>query len=350
MLKQVFQQKDFLISYGSLWAISGFLFFLLLHLDQGLPAGIALTDSLLSSLILAVFMLSLWFIVRYSDGDQVLGQRIILHALAALVLIISIWLLVAVALMGLMFPSRDYYQVFLQHSYILRAFYGILMGGVVFFMMFTANLLRASQEAARRESSLKELVQQTELQALKNQLNPHFIYNSLNSISSLTITSPEKAQTMVIRLSEFLRYALGQDASQLTSLKEELENSRLYLQIEKVRFGERLCYEFHIPEEHLKCRLPVMILQPLFENAVKHGIQRSSAAGSIILSSQETRQGIRLSLSNPFDPAFDRFRGEGVGLENIRNRLRLIYGNGQLLQVQANQGVFMASLDLPQAD
>lgn len=348
MQKSILKGKGFIGFYSTIWVLYAGFFSLFLYYYAGIPLRLSVPDALISSVLLSLMLLSLWFVIRYSDGENVFNQRIIIHSLAGLLFLVSVWLGITILLFSSLFASNTFYQEFLQQSYLIRAFFGVMMGAVVFLTLVSSNLLRATREAASRESDLKNLVQQTELQALKNQLNPHFIYNSLNSISSLTITAPEKAQTMVIRLSEFLRYALGQDATQLTTLREELENSRLYLQIEQVRFGEKLQYDFVVEEEHLDCRLPVMILQPLFENAVKHGLRESLTSSRIVLTSSKSPQGIKLTITNPMDVEFARFRGEGVGLENIRNRLRLIYGNGKLLQVKSLDESFIAILELPQ--
>ncbi len=350
MRKISLRENGFILFYGSVWVIFALLFALFLNRYLEIPLRMAWGDAALSSVILAGLLLPLWFIIRYSNGDQIFSYRLLLHAMTGLVLMVGVWLFLSVYLLGLLFETNTAYYLFLQESFLMRAFLGWLMGMVAFLIFFSTNLIRASHEAAQRESNLETLVQKTELQALKNQLNPHFIYNSLNSINSLTVTAPGKARNMIIRLSNFLRVALNQDATQLTTLKQELENSLLYLQIEQVRFGERLKFDFQVRDQHLESRLPVMILQPLLENAVKHGVQQASEPGTIRLTSSDGPEGIMLTLVNPFDQSFSRFRGEGVGLENIRNRLRLIYGNGKLLQVQQREGQFVASLELPQKE
>lgn len=348
MPRTTLRENGFIFFYGSVWVVFALLFALFLHSYLHIPLRIAWIDAAVSSVLLAGSLLSLWFIIRYSGAGQLFSYRLILHSMTGLLVMISVWLFLSVYLLGLIFEGQPGYTVFLQGSFLMRGFFGLLMGLVVFLIFFSTNLIRATREAAQRESYLQTMVQKTELQALKNQLNPHFIYNSLNSINSLTVTAPDKARTMVIRLSDFLRVALNQDATQLTTLKQELDNSLLYLQIEQVRFGEKLQFDFQVKEEHLECRLPVMILQPLLENAVKHGVQQASDPGIILLTSSDTAEGVVLTLANPFDQAFTRFKGEGVGLENIRNRLRLIYGNGKLLQIKQQAGQFVASLELPQ--
>jgi LytS/YehU family sensor histidine kinase len=214
-------------------------------------------------------------------------------------------------------------------------------------MLQTFFLSSKRIEAIKRESQLVNLLQKTELQALKNQLNPHFIYNSLNSINSLTITSPERAREMVGRLSDFLRYALNQDAMQLTSLDNELKYIESYLNIEVVRFGERLKFDLNSKNDIGNLQVPVMILQPLFENAVKHGAQKSNVPVKISFRTQVMENEVNLIVTNNFDKEFARIKNEGVGLENVRNRLRLLYGNGNLLSVKTENDLFVATIRLP---
>ncbi|HSV87120.1 MAG TPA: histidine kinase, partial [Bacteroidales bacterium] len=145
------------------------------------------------------------------------------------------------------------------------------------------------------------------------------------------------------------RYALKQDAMQLTSLQNELENVQLYLNIERVRFGDRLqtCFE-EVEETMLNLEVPVMILQPLFENSIKHGVQNTPGNVKIVFTAEENSDNsVTYSVSNTYDSNLARFKAEGVGLSNIRNRLRLIYGNGKLLTINAGQTTFTASLTFP---
>jgi LytS/YehU family sensor histidine kinase len=152
---------------------------------------------------------------------------------------------------------------------------------------------------------------------------------------------------MVIRLSDFLRYALKQDALQMTSLEKELENIEAYLAIEKIRFGPKLEFSFTYDPALKNIAVPVMILQPLFENAVKHGVQNNPEPTQLIFKAFSSGSEVKMSIENVYDGQFTRFRSEGVGIENVRNRLRILFGNGNLLSVKAQSGVFTASLTLP---
>ena len=136
---------------------------------------------------------------------------------------------------------------------------------------------------------------------LRSQINPHFLFNSLNSVSSLTITDPDKARMMVIKLSELMRYALSRKDEQPVTLQSELDNLRLYLDIEKVRFGDRLEIEEKIDPGCLRAMLPVMILQPLYENAIKHGVYESTKKVMIRTSVQFVSSFVEIAIINTLD-------------------------------------------------
>jgi two-component system, LytTR family, sensor kinase len=321
--------------------------FVLLHYYYSIPLVNSVVDSLISYIILFTMLLSLWFVVKFARTDSVSSFTSIRNSTIAVIILLIGWLFLSKYFLGLIFHGETNYMEFLLNSLVLRAIAGISISGLIYSSFFLAIYQDSVEQSLERENELRLLVQKTELQALKNQLNPHFIYNSLNSISSLTIYSPEKAREMVVMLSDFLRVALRQDALQKATLAEELENISLYLQIEKIRFEEKLNWEFQVQPEHLELQIPVLILQPLFENAVKHGVQQSSDPGKINLNSRKNGQFLELTVRNSFDKSFQKFRGEGVGIENVRNRLRLIYSGSAFIRLNATNDVFEATLIIP---
>lgn len=333
--------------YLVLFGLFTILHFLVMYIQGGFETVIILVDALVSQVLLFMILLSLWYVIRFSGAHSATSLRQFSGSFFALLFLVLIWVFASRKLLESLFAVNEAYKAFLGDTMIIKAVFGLGMGIIVHFFFYNYHLIRVTREVVKREHQLKNLVQQTELQALKNQLNPHFIYNSLNTISSLTTIAPEKAREMIIRLSDFLRYALKQDAMQLTTLKNEIASIKLYLEIEAVRFGEKLYPEFNIQNEDLAQELPVMILQPLFENAIKHGVQESEQPVNIFFKTFRKDKNLVLSLTNTFDPRYTRFKGEGIGLENIRNRLRLIYGNGNLLQIRAEDKVFIANLTIP---
>ena len=222
--------------------------------------------------------------------------------------------------------------------------------GNLLFLLATAvhYLLIAAQKAGENERvslQLRLLARDAELRALRAQIDPHFLFNSLNSISSLTGSDPASARAMVLRLAGFLRSALDNGRRELVTLKEELALARDYLEIERVRFGDRLTVAVTAEEEALRCAVPPLILQPLVENAVKHGIAHAVGGGTISL--ELTRSGGRLvcRVRNPVEN--DRPRGAGVGLANVRQRVERLYGRESMMTVAEEPGQFLVELSLP---
>jgi LytS/YehU family sensor histidine kinase len=191
------------------------------------------------------------------------------------------------------------------------------------------------------------LTRDAELRALRAQVNPHFLYNSLNSISALTGSDAAAARRMCLLLAEFLRTTLRVSTQERIPLSEELTLVDRFLSIEQVRFGERLQVERSIDESALECQVPPLVLQPLLENAVGHGIAGLIDGGTVRL--EVVRHGDRLAIAveNPRDPdAMPRARG-GVGLENVRKRLALVFGGAARLEAVASPTGFRVAIDLP---
>ena len=182
---------------------------------------------------------------------------------------------------------------------------------------------------------------------LKSQINPHFLFNSLSSISSLTITDPGKAQEMVVKLSEFLRYSVSSNINTFTTLEKEMQNIHRYLEIEKIRFGDKLVFEFTMEPGFSTRNVPVMILQPLYENAIKHGVYESTEPVKVITDCKTFTDYFEIRISNDFDPSAPARKGAGIGLKNIRERLKLMYRNDSLLKTFVLNNVFRVVLTIP---
>jgi len=205
------------------------------------------------------------------------------------------------------------------------------------------------QAKTSEEHDLRTKIKEAELKMLKSQINPHFIFNSLNSINALTISAPEKASDMVVKLSDYLRYSIGKSDRESNSLREELENITLYLEIEKVRFGKRLNLNMTIEEDCNNAQVPNMILQPLVENTIKYGINESLETINIGIKCSKQNSDLKIVISNNYDPdATITSGGEGVGLKNIQDRLMLTFGKNDLVSVVNRNHVFEVTLIIPQ--
>ncbi|MCF8254156.1 MAG: histidine kinase, partial [Bacteroidia bacterium] len=179
---------------------------------------------------------------------------------------------------------------------------------------------------------------------------PHFLFNSLNSISALAGSKPEQARVMIQQLSEFLRHTLRKDEQQLISLKEELYQLDLYLQIEKVRFGNRLLSSISIDKNCEHLLLPVLVLQPLVENAIKFGLYDTLGEVEILVKAtcKEGKQ-LQIEISNPFDPeTHNQNGGTGFGLDSIKRRMYLLYASNDLVQTEIKEKQFTVRVNIPQ--
>ena len=206
---------------------------------------------------------------------------------------------------------------------------------------------KASLEAQERAVESSARAREAELTALKAQINPHFLYNSLNSISALTSIDPARARDMCVSLADFLRLTLGMGEKAVIPLREEVDLLEKYCAIEKVRFGERLTIQKDIEDEAKECLLPPLLLQPLFENAVVHGIAQMPEGGWIRLRAARNGERMLMTVENSWDPEAGSSRKNGVGLKNVQRRLEARYGKEAQLNASAEEEVFRVSLSFP---
>jgi len=191
------------------------------------------------------------------------------------------------------------------------------------------------------------LAREAELKALKAQINPHFLFNSLHSISALTTLDPAKARDMAIRLSDFLRSSLRLGDRGTILFSEELALARTYLEVERVRFGERLRVVEDIATGCGDCEVPPLMVQPLVENAIKHGIATLVDGGEISMRARRSIDGMRFVIENPFDPEAPATHRNGIGLANVRNRLEARYGSAAHLEIEVDVNRYRVVLWMP---
>jgi len=207
--------------------------------------------------------------------------------------------------------------------------------------------LESSQAAERRAMEARVLAREAELEALKAQLNPHFLFNALNSVSALTTSAPARAREMCVLLSDFLRRSLSSGERTLIPLREELALARQFLAVEQVRYGRRLEVEEEVDEEALGAVVPPLLLQPLVENAVRHGIGTLLDGGTVTLRVARTPDGVRVAVENPYDPEAPAPSGSGLGLSIVRRRLAAAWGRAAELEERGADGRFAVVLVVP---
>lgn len=331
--------------YVVFWLFMGVINLLVQVFWYDVTFRVGVLESVVVFVIYPLLGTSIWYIIQYNGlNENKWVKNLLFHFVAASILNV-IWLYFSYVLVKTLDVEHIEYTnrslpAKVQAGYLLYVIY------VVFF--YAVNYYNTLKEKIKRESELKMLIRDAELSALKSQINPHFLFNSLNSISSLTISKPEKAQEMVINLSSFMRYSLQHSREETVSLKDELDHIKLYLGIEKIRFGKKLNPVFEVEDACLEARIPNMILQPLFENAIKYGVYEAIEPVSIIMRCQPGNQNVLISIENEYDHGTMKHKGEGIGLKNIRQRLELIYGNPNLLRITDLGSSFKVELLLPQ--
>ncbi len=252
-------------------------------------------------------------------------------------------------LLAHMFASNIEYLTFLEKSVPVRYMFALLMIAFVTVTSWLYFYIREQQADKSRKDDAEKLLRDAELSNLRQQLQPHFLFNSLNSISALAGSKPEQARKMIQQLSDFLRGTLKKDEQQLVSLADELEHLQLYLDIEKVRFGHRLNTEVSCGEEAGQMKIPTLLLQPLLENAIKFGLYDTTEEVSIRVVAEAKPGMLHITIQNPFDAETSRPKqGTGFGLNSVKRRLSLLYARNDLLNISQKETIFTSTLTIPQ--
>lgn len=310
-------------------------------------AGLAIPMELLY----AFMALSAWYPCRSVPLSRPNVARIaVTHAVAAVV-VSGLWVLAGAGFAGLLdwaAPSPEgfgpRYGAQVPTLFVIGLFLYLLSAALHYVFLS----LGEAREAERREAALQILAREAELTALKAQIQPHFLFNSLNSISALTSSDPARAREMCVSLADFLRKTLAVEERESIPIGEELSLARSYLDVERIRFGSRLNVEEQIEPEECRLLVPPLLLQPLIENAVLHGIGTLVEGGIVRIEVARAGHRVRIVVSNPFDPDVvpARPRG-GLGLRLVRDRLRAAYGGDAILATSKREGVHLAILSIP---
>lgn len=305
---------------------------------------IAIIDSAISNLLLGVCCLAMTFKLAFyrPQHDIYFFSFIVTVALA------SIWVCCSQWLLQLIVTDSETYSAFIRHSWPLRFCFGFL----IISWITVLNLLWYTQEDQQQSHMRNEVIEKqakdAELFKLRQQLQPHFLFNSLNSISALTLSRPEQARHMIQQLSDFLRGSLKKEHQQLVSASEELQLLQLYLEIEKVRFSHRLNTEIESDDGACDLLMPPLLLQPIVENAIKFGLYNTTDSITIKIEVRRKPGLLEVTIINPFDPDLPPQQGTGFGLTSIRRRLYLIYARNDLLETTAKHNIYTSTLKIPQ--
>ncbi|MDR2358400.1 MAG: histidine kinase [Prevotellaceae bacterium] len=321
---------------------------LIIHSTSRYSLEYVVIDALVFNLLYAALLLPVWYPVRFNGWEYKSWQFNVIVHLALVELFVALSVSAGYFIIWLLATDNNHYMDYLQLAHGWKIVEGCMCYLVMVLVYYLYIHVEKLREKAANEIRLTQLIKDNELNRLKSQINPHFLFNSLNSVNSLIIRHPEQAQKMLVELSDYLRYAVLADNAIYASLQHEMENIERYLAIEKLRFGEKLVYERTIDPTCLPLKIPAMLLQPLFENAVKHGVYESLQTVRINVTAKVDGTQVILVISNNYDSGNgSQKKGSGTGLKNIRERLRLSYGATASLHTKMEDGKFIAILQIP---
>ena len=309
----------------------------------GYPAWAALAVYTPSCTVFAFVCLSPWQIcrtrpLRLAEAPSLLTMFVAVGAVGSLMLV-----LLADGIAYLIQRPEMFRPGWLAVLFALGILLYLLSTGI-HYSFLAADAAVASE---KRAVEARGLAREAELQSLRLQLNPHFLFNSLHSISALATLDGARAREMCLRLADFLRSSLGTGDHELIPLRDELALARSYLAVERVRFGDRLRVEETVYPDCEDCGVPPLVLQPLVENAVKHGVSGMLGGATIRLAARRTEAGVEIAVENAFDAETPAAERTGRGQENVRRRLRVRYGATATFEAGARDGVYRVELRLP---
>ena len=342
-----FFTRNLWIYYLAFWMAVAGIQFAMSYGVYGQELITSIADSIISNVVFGLLGVGLWYMVRFS-GKQIRGfTKNLVYHLTGCAFTILIWQIVSYSFLRGLFGNNDIFMNFLAEALIVK----VLTGVLIYFLLISVDFLILSfeemQEQAENEASLSAMLRDAELNMLRSQIRPHFLFNSLNSVSSLTLSNPQAAQDMIIKLSEFMRHSLTLGADTMNTLNDELYHASLYLDIERVRFSDRMKIEKSVDPKCGEMMLPAMILQPLLENAVKHGVNTMLTTCIITLKAECNESYLGISISNTFDPDAVPRKGTGTGLSNVQKRMAAIYGRSDLLSSNTTDQTFEVKLHIP---
>ncbi|BFG70235.1 hypothetical protein KACHI17_11160 [Sediminibacterium sp. KACHI17] len=345
MVTSITKGRSFYLAFTSWWVVWTIIHIWVLD-EYQIPLLSAFTDAFISNFLLASFCLLVVNNMQYYLPRK---ERYWYILIVSLVLS-SMYLFISRLILRFIFKEDEVYLLLLKQSFYIRYITGFLMIGCMSMISLLWYTLKEQQENEQRKEEAEKIAKDAELLKLRQQLQPHFLFNSLNSISALAGSQPEKARHMIQQLSDFLRGTLKKEEHQLVSLHEEIHHLQLYLDIEKVRFGHRLQTILEVDEKASNMLIPVLLLQPVVENAIKFGLYDTTEEVLIRIKADASNdQLLEILIQNPFDPLTTvHTHGTGFGLASIARRLYLMYARQDLIRTEKQDQLFSTYISIPQ--
>lgn len=342
-MNNLFHKKYIPFAIGGSWLLWVFVHAYILN-QWEFDVKVSVGDSLVNNTLLAVSCCAMISGLRFYRP----GSSSYFMLFLWIIVLAKAYAIISNYILSSYFKYDSAYLSFLEKSATLRIAIGFLVISCAALMRYLFTMLNEQKENQHRKTDAENLLKEAELTGLRQQLQPHFLFNSLNSISALAGTKPEEARKMIQQLSDFLRGTLKKDGN-MVPLKEELSHLQLYLEIEKVRFGHRLEVEIISTDESLTKLIPPLLLQPIVENAVKFGLYDTIGKITIQLKAEFQNNELIISITNPFDSETSKPRqGTGFGLESVRRRLFLLFSRNDLLKTDPQQNIFITTIIIPQ--
>jgi len=343
----IFLHRGRLLLYLAVWVVFGLLLAVVFVFGGKAPVAWSLEFAVPIAVALGLQSLSFWYVVQQMPpGDTPVGRMAAIWTIAGLVSLL-VWIALAYGWAKWLLPEEQQYSDHAVGMLPLLIFAGAIGISLAVLGHYLVGAFQRSRNAERRALELQVLAREAELKSLRAQLDPHFLFNSLNSVAALIGNDTVAARQMCFLMANFFRKSLTLARQQAIPLAEEVSLAETFLAIEKVRFGDRLRTSFDIADDVKDVSVPPLMLQPLVENAVHHGVAHLLEGGEVCVQARRRESFLELVVANPCDPDRPPSRSTGVGLVNVRSRVETLCGHRASVDVDASDTAFRVSILLP---
>jgi two-component system, LytTR family, sensor histidine kinase AlgZ len=346
----IIAHRERLILYLALWLVFGMLLATVIAFGSDTPLLWSANYAVPLSLMLGLLALPFWYLVRVLPADSTPLSRLVGTWLGVGFVTLTFWIAAALGWQALLLrhtahlSNADADRTPLVILHLFAGSIGLFVAVLGHYMLAAFD---RSVQAEHRALELRVLAREAELKSLRGQLDPHFLFNSLNSVAALAGSDAQAARRMCLLMAGFFRKSLSLGGRQSIPLSEEISLAETFLAIEEVRFGERLRKRFDVAEDALTLAVPPLVLQPLVENAVHHGVAHLVEGGEVTVRAHRRDGLLELAVENPCDPERPPSRGAGVGLQNVRSRIETLFGLRASVDVNAEPNRFRVAILLP---
>lgn len=340
-------RRSRLLLYLAVWIIFGLLLTFVFVYGGRAPVKWSLEFAVPLAVLLGLQSLSFWYVVQATPPGSTPISRMIVTWLTAGIASLIVWLIASYVWADWLLPDGESYGDEAAGILPVLIFAGAIGISLAVLGHYLVGAFQRSRDAERRALELQVLAREAELRSLRAQLDPHFLFNSLNSVAALIGNDTAAARQMCFLMAQFFRKSLTLAREQSITLGEEVSLVQTFLAIEKVRFGDRLQSKFDISDDVRDVAVPPLVLQPLVENAVHHGVAHLLEGGEVTVQARRREGFLELIVANPCDPDRPPSRGTGVGLANVRSRVETLCGHRASVDVDASNERFRVSILLP---